>query len=360
MLRQHFGEDCTIVCVMSGNYVQRGTPAMWDKFTRAKAALNCGADLVLELPITGVLQSAEGFASAGVEVLSRLGCVDHLSFGVEDGDGQTFLSLARQMETEDYLEKFRAGLDAGLPYAAARQQALGDENGLLDTPNNILGLEYCRAILRTNSSMTPLAIKRNSSYHDMRPQKDEPSATAVRNLFPNGNWQAFVPAKAAILDKHPWYDLKFGERAVLSRLRALTDEEWERCAHGSEGLWRKAMAAARSEKDLEAVIAAIKSKRYPRTRIQRLLLCAYLGISAEELKHPIPYVRILAATEAGRVLLRQAKNKGELPLVNPGETPLDKQYYKMECQASRLYSLFASPGFDADAQIEKHGRLFLK
>lgn len=359
LLKERLRQDCAIVCIMSGNYVQRGMPAMWDRTTRAKAALSCGADLVLEMPITGVLQSAEGFASTGVDILSGLGCVDHLCFGVESGDGDTFLSLAKQMDTEDFHRALRLGLDSGLPYAAARQQALNDENGILDTPNNILALEYCRAILRSESDLKPLAIIRNGSYHDVRPHREEPSATAVRSLFPSGNWRDFVPHEATIPDNGPWYDLRFGERAVLARLRAMEDQQWESCAHGSEGLWRKAMKAAQSQPNLENVISAIKSKRYPRTRIQRLLLCAYLGITAEDLKRPVPYVRILAASETGRSLLRQAKNREALPLVNPGEAPPDRDYYALECRASRLYSLFVAPGFETTAFSEEHARIIL-
>lgn len=360
ILRDNLEDDCAVVCVMSGNYVQRGMPAMWDKFTRARVAMNCGADLVLEMPVTGVLQSAEGFASTGVEILSKLGCVDYLSFGIEKGDGHTFLSMAKQLDTEEFQEKLRAGLDEGLSYAAARQQALDDHDGLLSTPNNILAFEYCRAILQQESKLKTLSVIRNSNYHDTQPQENEPSATAVRSLYPDGNWQDYVPKRASVLKDAPWYDVKFGERAVLSRLRALTDEEWEACAHGSEGLWRKAMAAARSESNLEAIINATKSKRYPRTRIQRLLLCAYLGITNEQLKQPFPYVRILAATEVGRTLLRQAKNNDAITLINPGQTPPNKEYYMLECQASRLYSLFAAPGHKADAQMEENGRLLLK
>lgn len=360
ILRDNLEDDCAVVCVMSGNYVQRGMPAMWDKFTRARVAMNCGADLVLEMPVTGVLQSAEGFASTGVEILSKLGCVDYLSFGIEKGDGHTFLSMAKQLDTEEFQEKLRAGLDEGLSYAAARQQALDDHDGLLSTPNNILAFEYCRAILQQESKLKTLSVIRNSNYHDTQPQENEPSATAVRSLYPDGNWQDYVPKNALLLKDAPWYDVKFGERAVLSRLRALTDEEWETCAHGSEGLWRKAMAAARSESNLEAIINATKSKRYPRTRIQRLLLCAYLGITNEQLKQPFPYVRILAATEVGRTLLRQAKNNDAITLINPGQTPPNKEYYMLECQASRLYSLFAAPGHKADAQMEENGRLLLK
>ena len=360
LIRERLGEDCTIVCLMSGNYVQRGEPAMWDKFTRAKAAFACGADLVLELPVTGVLQSAEGFAATGVDILHRLGGIDYLCFGVEKGDADTFLSLAKQIDTPEFSDKLHAGLDAGLPYAAARQQALGDEAGLLDTPNNILALEYCRAILKANSSMKPLPIIRNGNYHDPKPREGEPSATAVRNLYPDGCWNSHVPAPAAeILKQAPWYRISSGERAILGRLRSLSDDQWEACAHGSEGLWRKAMKAARTQPDLESMIAAIKSKRYPRTRIQRLLLCAYLGISEEILRSPIPYVRILAASEQGRLLLRQVKKQDSLPVINAGQTPENKAYYELECLAARLFTLFSADSGGTTATLEQSGRTHL-
>lgn len=359
--REILGEDCAIVCVMSGNYVQRGMPAMWDKFIRAQAALCCGADLVLELPITGVLQSAEGFAATGVEILHRLGCVDYLSFGAESGSAETYLKLARDMESEQFKAALRENLDAGLSYAAARQHAAEGAEVLLQTPNNILALEYCRAIVRLKSHLKPVVIIRNGDYHDSIPQPGAPSATAVRNIYPDGDWQAYVPENSArVLSPAPWYDITFGERAILARLRALDDKQWECCAHGSEGLWSKAMKAARSQPDLEGIIGATKSKRYPRTRIQRLLLCAFLGISDHDLKQPVPYVRILSANKTGRHLLRLAKDYDKLLLINPGQTPPIPEYYAMECRASRLFSLFSAPGHHPNAQLEETGRVFLK
>lgn len=334
---------------------------MWDKYTRANAALSSGADLVLEMPITGVLQSAEGFASAGVEILSKLGCVDHLCFGVEKGDSETYMTLANKIDSEVFNQKLRLGLDAGLPYAAARQQALEDETGLLETPNNILGLEYCRAIIRSSSRLKPLTIIRNSSYHDQQPHSTEPSATAIRSLFPDNEWQRYVPQEvAAVLKDAPWYDLQFGERAILARLRGLDDTQWENCAHGSEGLWRKAMKAARTQPNLEAIITATKSKRYPRARIQRLLLCAYLGITNLDLQYPIPYVRVLAASNAGKAIIRQAKAYDVLPIINPGQLPMDRGYYDLECRTTRLYTLFAAPEFETSALAEENGRIYLK
>lgn len=358
LTREQLGQDTAIVCVMSGNYVQRGTPAMWDKFTRAKAAVACGADVVLELPITCVLQSAEGFARGGVEILSRFG-VPYLSFGAECGDGELLMELARKMDTPEFSAKLRSELDRGIPYAAARQAALEDERNLLSKPNNILGLEYCRAILSKSSSLIPLVIQRTGDYHAQSIETGAPSATAVRGLYPNGHWRAHVPDEAVpYFSDAPWYDISYGERAVLARLRALTDAEWETCAHGSEGLWSKAMKAARTQPALEAVIDATKSKRYPRTRIQRLLLCAYLGITQEDLNRPIPYVRILAVSSQGRALLRQAKKQGDLLLVNPGQMPPDPNHYALETRAADLFTLFSAPGFPMTCHTEQSARLF--
>lgn len=359
-IRQQLGDSTAIVCVMSGNYVQRGMPAMWDKFSRARAAVACGADVVLELPITKVLQSAEGFARGGVEILHRFG-VDYLSFGAECGDGSALMSLARRLDDPAVTATLQDYLRQGQPYAAARQKALNDTDDLLRSPNNILGLEYCRALLALNSSIEPLVIARTGDYHAQVPDPQAPSATAVRSLVPDGPWQQYLPREAAeLLSQVPWYDLSWGERAVLARLRSLHDWEWEACAHGSEGLWRKAMKAARSQPDFESVVQAIKSKRYPRTRIQRLLLCAYLGISQSDLSRPISYSRILAFSPQGQKLLRTAKKRGEISLFNPGAAPDDLNFYQLEIRCSDLFSLFSEPSFPASCRMEQTARLFEK
>ena len=119
------------------------------------------------------------------------------------------------------------------------------------------------------------------------------------------------------------------------------------------------MKAARSLPDLAAIEQAVKSKRYPMTRIRRLLLCAYLGITESDLKRPIPYVRILAASDRGRDLIRQAKKLGQLPLVNPGQTPEDRDYFTLETRAADLFTLFAAPGFPCPCRTEQDARLFL-
>ena len=147
---------------------------------------------------------------------------------------------------------------------------------------------------------------------------------------------------------------------MLAGLRLLPEEAWSKTAHGSEGLWSKAMKAAREKGSLEGVIAATKSKRYPRTRIQRLLLCAFLGITQEDLKRPVSHVRALAFDETGRGILRRMRETGELPIVNAGEKPKDGALYDLELRAGRLYPLFCRDDTIPDGNAEENLRIFLK
>ena len=362
LLRQKLGPETAIVCLMSGNYVQRGEPAIFDKCVRARAAAEAGADLVLELPVTAVLRSAEGFAAEGVRILSALGC-GYLSFGCESGDGAAIWRVAKASVSRGYEALLHEQIRQGSSYAAARQQAmrqLGWGAELLERPNDILAVEYCRAILRQGSAMKPLAILRPGDYHERTPDPQNPSATAVRRLIlSGGDWRRYVPAKCLYEEAAP-HTLIWGERAMLARLRGMEKVDWERAAHGSEGLWSKVWRAVQTQPDYESILAAAKSRRYPRTRLQRLLLCAYLGIDAGQLAEVPPYVRALAFDERGQTLLRQAKKRGEICLVNAGQRPPDLPYYAMECRAADLYTLFGAPGTCCCAGMEQKYRIFRK
>ena len=336
------GPDSGIVCVMSGNFVQRGAPAILDKMLRAKAAVLSGADLVLELPVTSALNSAEGFAAGGVSILSRF--CSHLCFGAENPDQALFMKTAEVLLSEDFREALRAKLDKGLSFPAARQAALEDmgaDISLLETPNNILGVEYCKAILSLNSDMQILPIARPGSYHDTEPDPENPSATALRlQMLENKPWQNYIPGEAQqIFENQPLHHIAAGERAILGKLRCMTDAEFEALPFSGEGLWRKLMHAARSEATLEDVISATKSKRYTRTRLDRMVMCAYLGITQKDMDTPAPYVRVLALNEKGRSILRKARQTGEF--VNIGEHR-DEPYQTLENRCSDLYGLFAT------------------
>ena len=343
-IREEFGAETVIICAMSGNFVQRGAPAILDKTYRAKAAILSGADLVLELPVTGALSSAEGFAAAGVAQLSPL--CDILCFGAETADKERLLQTAKALLSEEFPPLLKEHLQAGVSFPSARQAALaqlGLGDAPLASPNDILAVEYCKAILSQRSTMEPFPIHREGSYHAEVADGENPSATAVRNLMLySHNWRSCVPrAVRDVFQDAPLHSTAAGERAILSRLRTMTDEEFEALPYGSEGLWRKLMYACRSENTLEDIVTAVKSKRYTRTRIDRMVMCAVLGITARDLSTPVPYVRVLAFNDRGREVLKQAKNQG--CYLNAGERA-DHPYWELEKRCGDLYGLFRTEG----------------
>lgn len=350
--------DGGIVCLMSGNYVQRGGPAIVDKSLRAKAAVECGADLVLELPITAALSSAEGFAREGVRILG--GFCQRLCFGAETADKNALLETAGCLLREDFPSALQKELEKGLSFPAARQKALetmGISGDLLSKPNDILAVEYCKAIISMGLSMEPMVIARGGCYHDTDADARNPSATAVRALMEQGNlWKSFVPAAAGeIFSGATLHNLAAGEQAILYRLQSMTDEEFEALPYSSEGLWRKLMHNARTLANLEEILTATKSRRYTRTRLDRMVMCAFLGITQQTLDSPTPYTRVLALNDKGRELLKAARETGCFP--NVGES-VAHPYQQLEYRAGRLYSLFA---LRDEAPCQESGRrLFYK
>ena len=358
-LRKLQGENSGIVCLMSGNYVQRGAPAIFHKSYRAKAAVLCGADLVLELPVTAALSSAEGFAAAGVRALSPF-CT-HLCFGAENPEEDALMGIARALLTEEFPEALRRELDKGLSFPSARQaalQAMGLDGGCLSLPNNILAVEYCKAILSQNSPMTPLPIHRDGDYHTATADPENPSATSIRELLLSGGaWKPYLPTHAAgLFEGKPIHTLHAGERAVLAKLRTMTDDQFEALPYGSEGLWRKFMHACRKETTLEDILTATKSKRYTRTRLDRMMMCAFLGITAEDIAAPAPYIRVLGFNDRGRQILRKARNTGLFP--HTGER-VDHPYQALEDRCGDLYGLFAVGTLEAPG-VESRQRVFIK
>ena len=351
-IRETFGEETAIVCAMSGNFVQRGSPAIMDKSARAAAAIRCGADLVLELPVTAALSSAEGFAAAGVKLLSPL--CDALCFGAETANKETLMAAARALLSDAFPPLLRIELDTGKSFPAAREAALramGVETDILSQPNNILGVEYCKAILSQHCAMEPFPIHRQGSYHALTVDADNPSATAVRNLMLIAhNWRSCVPADARpILEEETLHSIAAGEKALLARLRTMSDAEFEALPYGSEGLWRKLMHCSRRETTLEEILNATKSKRYTRTRLDRMVMCAFLGISAEDLQMEIPYTRVLAFTNRGRAILKEAKKTGLY--LNAGE-PFDHPYWALEKRCGDLYGLFCVDSIESPGREE--------
>ena len=339
-IRRKCGPDTVIVCLMSGNYVQRGMPAVFDKSFRARAAIDCGADLVLELPTIYALSSAEGFAAGGVRILSSF--CDALCFGSETGNEKALIETAQALLSPEFSPILRKHLESGCSFPTARQQALqemGIDASLLSRPNDILAVEYCKAILTLGCDMMPMPIRRDGNYHDISADSDHPSATSLRQLLQEGKaLDGYLPsAAAAVFQNAPIHTHQAGERAILSQLRRMDDPEFEALPYGAEGLWRKLMHASRSCGTLEEILAATKSKRYTRTRLDRMVMCAYLGITETLLQSTVPYVRVLGFSDAGIPALKKARETGLFPHI--GEKTGDP-YEKLEQRWDDLYGLF--------------------
>ena len=323
--RALLGADCGVICCMSGDFVQRGEAAQWNKLARAEAAVRCGADLVFELPVQWALSSAEGFARGAVGLLDSLGVVDFISFGSECPDTSALERVAEALLDPAVDAAVRDELSGGESYAAARQRALGrfigEEAGLISSPNNILAVEYIKALYDLGSRIRPLAIERRGSQHDRPASGRIRSAGELRTMTAAGkDISPFVPRAALELIERE-RELGRGpilmralEPALLSRLRMLSREDFAALPDAAEGLENRLMAAM-EEPTLDGVLAAAKSKRYALARLRRMCMCAALGIRAGMNEGTPPYARLLAASGRGRELLRLAEGRSRVPVI---------------------------------------------
>lgn len=321
-----------VVAVMSGNFVQRGEPAMFDKWARAEMAARSGVDLVLELPAAFTVRSAQYFAAGGVRLLAALGEVDTVSFGAEHPQLDALEKLAGAVDDEAVVCELRDRLDSGLPYAAALGRALAARTGLPATlvasPNNILAVEYIRALRRYAPHIRPLAVaRRQAGYHDRVITGNIASATAVRAALGGESaemaYAALPPASQALiaaLSGEGRGPVAFNELAtvLLSRLRQASLAELAALPDVAEGLEYKLREAGQAG-SLSEALAVLKSRRYSQTRLQRILIYAMLGaskaqFSAWDASGPL-YARVLAFGDSGRRLLRRLASTAALPLI---------------------------------------------
>ncbi|MEG0979453.1 MAG: nucleotidyltransferase [Oscillospiraceae bacterium] len=347
-----------VVVVMSGNYVQRGEPAILDKWTRAKAALVGGADLVLELPLVWSLSSAEGFARGAVEIINALGCVETLSFGSESSDLASLQLLANAAVSTETIESTKKYLKQKISYPSARQKAIEETCGqqiasFLNNPNDILGVEYIKALNLIKSNITPNPIKRIGPSHDAPDeQKNFLSASQIRKQIDFGEYSCFEfipPEVESILNaqialgKAPVRIAKI-ETSILSKLRVMTIEEIKEAPDVSEGLENRIASCVKSARTLDELYEKIKTKRYTHSRIRRIIMSSFLNIRAEDSKKSPPYLKVLGFNEKGQELLRQAKQKATLPIImKPVQIKeLDayaQRIFELECASTDIYTL---------------------
>ncbi len=316
------------VCVMSGNFTQRGNTAIVDKWSRARMAIESGVDLVIELPLIYSISSAENFAFGSMSILNKLGIVDAVSFGSETGDVSILNAFAEILydEPKEYLSLLEHELAKGVSYAKAREKAilmyLSDIRkyaNVLSNPNNILGIEYLKALKYLKSEIKPLTIKREDVGHNStKIVNGIASSSTIRKYInkPDVLSQVVPESTFSILDEK----LKHGqivrsiacfEKEILYKLRTMSIEEIANLPDVSEGLENCIKSAANSCNNITDLIGLIKSKRYAQTRIQRILLYALLDINKQDMassKKNSPYIRVLGINNNGKKILSEIAN----------------------------------------------------
>lgn len=300
-----------IIAVISGNFTQRGDLAIVDKYKRTETALKNGVDLVIELPVQYSLASAEQFAQGAVYLLDKLCRVDFISFGSECGDIellQTTAKAVRQYRQSDEVTKL---MDSGYTYPSALQKVISEKYtaeiaDVLNLPNNILAIEYINAAEKINSNIKAVTVQRKAVLHDSETdgKSDILSALQIRNLiYENKDISAFAP----YCDLSNTASLSNIEVAVLSRLRSMTKEEIEKTPNVLMGLENRIYDAVREATSLDELLEMIKTKRYTLSRIRRIVLSAFLGITKNDLKIPPSYVKILGMNSKGKEILSQSQ-----------------------------------------------------
>lgn len=356
--RARLGEHCAVVAVMSGNWVQQADCAIADKWTRARLALMGGADLVLELPTVWACSTAESFARGTVSILNACGVVDALSFGSECGDIEGLKRVATCLDSPEYGLRVRERINDGATFAVCRQQAVEDLlgaqlGGLLSKPNNNLGVEYIRTLNALASKIEPMTVLREGAAHNSTGQTAQfISATQIRMELADGNWDAAQPylieGGRALLERYTVTRVGLAqvERAILTRLRTMTARDWEKLpdSGAGEGLPQRLERAGKSCVSVDDFFEQAKTKRYTRARLSRLVLWAYLGLTAADVPAAPPYIRVLGFNERGREVLRQMKEHTALPiLTKPAHArELDetgRKLFELEARCTDLYDL---------------------
>lgn len=363
------------VAVISGNFTQRGSTALIDKWSRAEIALNCGVDLVLELPTLYATSSAENFADGAVKILNSLKVVDYLAFGAETSDMDLLEPIADVLykEPKAYKMLLANELKKGVSFPKARENALmlylGDIRkylNVLSSPNNILGLEYMKSLKKYNSIIKPVAITRfEARYNDITYSGNIASATAIRNITKNGNFKILrklvpAPSYGILMDNikqgHIIPDLSVFERQIIYNLRKMSLSEIAELPDVTEGLENSIKKVANSCNTVNEFLNLIKSKRYTSTRLQRILIYSLLGITKKDIalsKKVNPYIRVLGFNKRGKFLISEiAKANPKLDIITSVKRFIDtssnknlKSVLEKDIWATNVYSI----GYDFDS-----------
>ena len=343
-------EKGPVVCVISGNFVKRGETAIAEKRIRTKAALMCGADLVLELPVLWSMSTAQNFALGGVSALGYAGC-DGILFGSESGNIDDLNKAFEIIESENYLNYLEKELSLGVTFATARQIAAekcGLEKGILSGANNNLGIEYITASKKLGFDLEFETVKRLGSNHDSMEETEFVSASFIREKIKKGetkNLTEYIPEEiVGLFSEDNISYMENIERLILGVLRTKNIDTLRKLPDLSEGIENKLFDNITLAGSLEELYNGIKVKRYTMARIRRLVLSAFLGADDSFFMKPLPFIRVLGFSETGKKLLSTRLSKSPVPVITKtkdiNNLGVDaKKVFETECLATDLFGL---------------------
>ena len=338
-IREQFGENTNIIAVMSGNFVQRGGVAIADKSIRSECAVLSGVNLVLELPFPFSMSSAEFFARAAVHILTKIGCVDYISFGSESGSLDELYRIAELMLSHEFamsldrlsIDKEKKKLGHAALYEAALKEITGDEYAIALTPNNILAIEYIKAIITSKSNLKIHTVKRafNSFSDENFVSGDIQSATAIRKSICDKDISAlkYIPditknviLKAISDGEFPCENEKLAT-SVIASLRLNLPSLFEDIHDTSGGLYNRLKEMSFKTNTIESLICAAESKNFTKARIRRSLFYSLLGVTSSQFKELPEYTQLLALDSQGRAMLKTIGKQSAFPiLTKPSDT----------------------------------------
>lgn len=360
----------TVIAVMSGNFTQRGETSLINKFEKAKISLQNEVDMVIELPTIYSISSAENFALGGVKILNEIGNIDYLVFGIEEDNLQELQAIADVLvnENDEFKRTIKEELDKGNSYPKAREIALkkvlSSENveNIMQKPNNILAIEYLKALKITNSRIKPFAIKRkNSMHHDKNINENYASGTYIRKLFIENNFDEInkvVPKytyeRLLELKNQGTYVTSINDFSdiVIYKIRMMTKEEISQIADVNEGLENSIKLASTTCKTIDEIIDKVSTKRYTKTRISRILTYILLGITKsdmEQSKKNDPYIRVLGINKKCEEILSTINDSKLITSLkkfeeNNGENEL----LNIDKKATEIYTIKYPKSVDAN------------
>lgn len=344
-----------VIVIMSGNFTQRGEPAILDKFTRARHAVLAGADAVIELPAVFATSNAETFAKGGIKIINSLGICDGVCFGVESGDANSYFSLATAMndESKEFKRALKEHLDNGVSLAKAKFLAVKDtstdefDESLISSPNNILGLEYVKAILKSESGLAFYPMIRDGDHNDKTLKKGITSATSIRQAVKRGEKKKTKKSMPSFVFSDLG-DFPFAfDKMIMTKLLTATTKDLKRISDCTEGLENRIKALSKDNLSVDELVQKVSTKRYPQTRIQRILISNLLGVTDSTVKDCLDdslYAKILAVDANKKDIISLIKENATVPVLTRKSDTLAlkktaKNCFEIDTLACDLYSL---------------------